>query len=611
MAGFNGLKALSSGQIAPFSLPVGLNIGEAACFWVVEEMEHAMLRNAKLYGKVIGHATSSDAYHPTAPDPRGTGVYHTLQKALEDSGIELKDIGYINTHGTGTEANDRAESKGIAKFIQEKPIPAVSLKSFFGHCMGAAGILETTCSLLSMNENFIPPTVNFSEPRPGCTLDYVPNKCREKEHNAFISANYAFGGNNAAVVVSKWDLKTPTVEEKDHKVVITGVGAVTSLGISMDETIEALKNEKRGIAPIKRFDPGNTDSRMAGLVPDFKSSQIDRRLDLSDMNLISTFAAAAAKLSLDSAGIRPGRANAYDIGIAMGVCNGPSEEAHMTSVITKKNYEADLGCFINITANSTAGWVSNALYLKGPNISLAPGPHAGMQAFAYAYDAVARGEANHILAGASDAITSMGFLKYHIINYLYNGEEERDYRIRFDRDKQKVMGEGAAMLVLENIETATERGADILGEVLGYGMSTDAGEFLKPNLDSDGLKHACTLAVERSGIDPSQIDLVIWAPQGNVQDKKVIDACSQILGNRYESIPMITTTFNTGYIESASSVFTLGCVLYALKKGDGTWPQITGLSGIDERSVSGKPRHLLVAASSDIGYNFATIIKPD
>ncbi|MFH1877620.1 MAG: beta-ketoacyl synthase N-terminal-like domain-containing protein, partial [Candidatus Omnitrophota bacterium] len=355
MAGFNGLKALSSGQIAPFSVPVGINIGEAAGFWVVEEMEHAMLRNARLYGKVIGHATSSDAYHPTAPDPRGTGVYHTLQKALEDSGIDLKSIGYINAHGTGTEANDRAESKGIAKFIGEEKIPAVSLKSFFGHCMGAAGILEATCSLFSMNEGFIPPTVNFSGPRPGCALDYVPNTYREQKHNAFISANYAFGGNNAAVVVSKWDFKTPPVEEKQRRVGITGVGAVTSLGISMDDIIKALKNGEKGIKPIERFDPGKTDSRMAGLVPDFDSSQIDRRLDLSDMNPISTFATAAAKRSLNSAGIRPGRANAHDIGIAMGVYNGPSEEAHMTSVVTKDNYEADLGCFINITANSTAG----------------------------------------------------------------------------------------------------------------------------------------------------------------------------------------------------------------------------------------------------------------
>ncbi|MCP4628589.1 MAG: radical SAM protein, partial [bacterium] len=159
MSGFDGLKATSSTLTAPFSTPVGLNIGEAACFWVVEEMEKAILRHAHCYAKIAGHATSSDAYHPTAPDPRGAGAFRTLRNALQDAEVEVSEIGCINAHGTGTEANDRAESKGITRLIDGTSVPVVSLKSFFGHCMGSTGILEMTCNILAMNAGFIPPTL--------------------------------------------------------------------------------------------------------------------------------------------------------------------------------------------------------------------------------------------------------------------------------------------------------------------------------------------------------------------------------------------------------------------------------------------------------------------
>lgn len=610
MSGFNGLKALSSGQTAPFSLPVGLNIGEAACFWVVEEMEHALLRNARCYGKIAGQATTSDAYHPTTPDPRGDGVYRTLERALRDSGVDFNDIGYINAHGTGTEANDKAETKGIISFVKGKEMPVVSLKSFFGHCMGTAGILEATCSLLCMNQGFIPPTANFSQTRPGCTLDYVPNQSREKDHKAFISSNYAFGGNNAAVVITKWDHKTSPLEKNFQRVVITGTGVVTSLGISMRDVLMALRSGTRGIAQIQRFHLTDVQSRMAGLVPELKTLQIDKRLDLSGMNLISKFATIAAKLALDNAQIRVGRSNAEDVGIAMGVCNGPSEDDHMTRVVTTENYEPDITNFSNITANSTAGWLSKALYLKGVNISLACGPHAGLQSLAYAYDALAEDQARHIIAGAADEIYSRSYWKYDLIDYLCKGEHENDYRLRFDNLKQKVLGEGAGMIVLEGLEAAQERQIPILGEVLGYGMSMDAGPFIKQNLDIEGLVHACSLALKRSEIKITDIDLVVWAPQGNIQDKKVLDVCKKLFEKRYEEIPLVATTFHTGYIESASVLVTLACVLSTLQEGSDLWPQVTGFPEIDNKKLTKDPRHMLVLASSDVGYNFAVVVKP-
>jgi 3-oxoacyl-(acyl-carrier-protein) synthase len=123
MAGFDALKATSTGRMAPFSQPCGINIGEAACFWVVENMEQALLRKARCLGRLAGHATTADAYHPTSPDPRGGGVFRTLRDALADYGLPLEQIGCINAHGSGTEANDRSQG---SKFIGEHRVPVVS-----------------------------------------------------------------------------------------------------------------------------------------------------------------------------------------------------------------------------------------------------------------------------------------------------------------------------------------------------------------------------------------------------------------------------------------------------------------------------------------------------
>lgn len=609
MAGFDGLKATSTSQIAPFSQPYGLNIGEAACFWVIEEMEKAILRHAKCYGKIIGHSTTSDAYHPTAPDPGGDGIFRTLHNAMIDSQIELSEIGCVNAHGTGTEANDRAETRGVAKLFGDNNVPVVSLKSFFGHCMGSSGILEATCNVLAMNSGFIPPTINFTEPRPGCTLDYVPNKPRQKEYNAFISANYAFGGNNAAVVITKRDYSTTPQRKKDKRVVVTGTGTVTSLGIGTEKNVFALKDRGRGLSLITELNLKNMKSELAGLVPDFKATEIDRRLDFSGLNKISRMAVSASHLALEDAGLRIGRKNAADFGIVMGVCNGPCESGHMDAVFSTDTFGSDINSFANITANTTAGWVSKVLSIKGVNMTLSPGHHAGLQSLGYAYDFLSDGRSKNILVSASDEVYAQTYFNYNLMDFLYQGEEESSYKLHFDSNRRKVLGEGAATLIAETMESAKERGARIFAEVLGYGMSMDAGPFTEQNLDPEGLEHACNLALTRSKIGPDAIDLVIWAPQGNIQDKKVIDSLQKILGARYSEVPFVTTTFNTGYIESASILVTLAAALESLQEGNELWPQMTGVAELDERKLQNPPGHVIALGSSDVGYNFAVVLK--
>jgi 3-oxoacyl-[acyl-carrier-protein] synthase II len=609
MSGFNGLKAVSTAQTAPFSNPPGLNIGEASVCWVVEEMEAALLRHARCYGKLAGHATTCDAYHPTSPDPRGEGVTRTLKNALQDSGLPISDIGCINAHATGTEANDRAETKGICKFLENNSIPVTATKSFFGHCMGTTGLLEATCNLLAMNAGFIPPTINFTDPRPGCTLDYVSNKARECEYDAFMSANYAFGGNNAAVVVTSWEHPIPARKQPSERVVITGAGVVSSLGLTTEKNIEALNDNVCGIKSAERLGHTGLRSKKAGLAPYFKASDIDRKLDFTGMNLISKMAVAAANDALNRAELKIRSKNSEDVGIAMGVCNGPPESDHMNKVFSTPDNAPDINNFSNITANSTAGWVAGALALKGVNMTLAPGHHAGLQALAYAYEMLLDNRAKAVLASASDEIYAQTFYNYDLIEYLYNGNDEDNYRLRFDTEKRKVLGEGAASLVLETASAAKERSAEILGEVCGYGMSMDLAAFDTQCMSSLGLENAIKLSLERANTNINDIDCIVWAPQGNKQDQKMLLALENSMGNKFKEIPFITTTFNTGYIESASVLASLGLVLESIRMGKALWSQRTGNTDLDNRTLDKAPEYLLVIGSSDLGYNYSVVVK--
>ena len=514
----------------------------------------------------------------------------------------------MNAHGTGTEANDAAESRGIGRFLGGLPVPVVSLKSFFGHCMGTTGLLEATASLLAMNEGFIPPTLNFTKPRPGCALDYVPNLPRPQKYRAFISANYAFGGNNAAVVIGAADRPASARARADERVVVTGAGAVSAFGIGMKPLLDALFAGQTGFSDISRLGVHGTRARLAGLVPDWAPSDVDRRLDLAGMNRISRFAAVAARLALDAAALRVSPRNAEDAGVVLGVSNGPPESGHMNSVFSTPDHQADVKSFSNIVANSTTGWVANALCLKGVNLTLAPGPHAGLQCMAFAWESLKDGRAGAILAGGADEIYPQMYRNYDQIGFLFQDEEEADYRIRFESARRKLIGEGAAFLALETLGGARSRQARPLAEILGYGMSMDADGFLNQCLAPDGLVRACGLALARANVDAGDIDAVVWAPQGNAQDRKVLSALESLLGARAGAIPFIATSMNTGTIETASALMALAAMLEAVRTNRGIWPQRTGLPDLDARPA-GPAERVLALGSTDLGYNFAVILN--
>jgi nodulation protein E len=185
----------------PFSADrKGLVLAEGAAVFVLESLENAERRGAEILGEIAGSGATSDAGHIT--DPSADGAARAIRLALRDARWNAGDVGYINAHGTGTRANDSAETKAIRAVFGDQAPPVSSTKSLHGHAMGASGAIEIACSLLALRDGFLPPTINLQTPDPECDLDYVPNVARAASVDVFLSNSFGFGGMNAVVAVS-------------------------------------------------------------------------------------------------------------------------------------------------------------------------------------------------------------------------------------------------------------------------------------------------------------------------------------------------------------------------------------------------------------------------
>lgn len=185
----------------------GFVIGEGAGIVVLEELEHALARGAKIYAEIVGYGATGDAYHITAPAPGGEGGARAMKMAINDAGLNIEEIDYINAHGTSTEYNDKFETLAVKEVfgVHAYNLAMSSTKSMTGHLLGAAGGVEAIFTVLAMKESILPPTINYETADPECDLDYVPNKARQKEIKAAMSNSLGFGGHNATIVFKKYE----------------------------------------------------------------------------------------------------------------------------------------------------------------------------------------------------------------------------------------------------------------------------------------------------------------------------------------------------------------------------------------------------------------------
>jgi 3-oxoacyl-[acyl-carrier-protein] synthase II len=213
VGGFHGIRACSTrnddpaGASRPFDATRdGIVLGEAGTVLVLEELDHALRRDATILAEVTGYGLSSDARHVTEPDPTGENPARAIRNALADAGRTVDDVEYVNAHGTSTPVGDAAETRVLKNVFGERAaqVPVSSTKSMTGHLLGATGATEAAICVLAINGGYLPPTINLNHPDPECDLDYVPNVAREQTIDVAISNGFGFGGHNACLVIERF-----------------------------------------------------------------------------------------------------------------------------------------------------------------------------------------------------------------------------------------------------------------------------------------------------------------------------------------------------------------------------------------------------------------------
>ncbi len=213
VGGFNAMKALSTRNEEPekASRPFdatrdGFIMGEGSGIVVLEDMESALKRGARIYAEVVGYGASGDAYHITSPAPNGEGAARCMAAAMKDAGVSPADMGYINAHGTSTKYGDELETMAIKTVFGDRAykVPVSSTKSMTGHLLGAAGGVEAVVTILALDRGVLPPTINLEHPDPECDLDYIPHTARKTQADVAMSNSFGFGGTNGCLVFRRW-----------------------------------------------------------------------------------------------------------------------------------------------------------------------------------------------------------------------------------------------------------------------------------------------------------------------------------------------------------------------------------------------------------------------
>lgn len=608
-AGFYALQAMKTTPTSPFSGTPGMSIGEGAGALLLEEYEHALARGATIYGEMVSYATSGDAYHDTAPDPRAEGAVQVMNDALANGQLAPEDIDYINAHGTGTEANDRCETLAMKKvFPQIASLPVSSTKSYIGHNIGAAGIIEMIACFLTLPDELILPTLNFGIPRINCDLNYVPNDFQQGHVGLFMKNNYAFGGNNCCVIATPHVGSAPETAYRPRRVAITGRGMVTSQGHDVrsvldriwqetspqnlteltldDETqqlFEAMIANLRGQSEVEAFlferygDGDAWRKKLKGKTWQHQVTEMEprkylRRFDARKADDVSTFALLALTQSMKEAG-RKIRRDGHRLGLILGMSRGPQRrvERYLNSLYPDPN-NVRTSEFPGSLMNAISTFCSISEGIKGYNTTLATGINAGLGALTYGYELVRQGlQPETIVGGADELMNPFSVYLQSLHRNLLITDTPQAYQIYSDRFNGFLTGEGSGMLFLEDLERATERGAPVLAEIIGYGKANDTGYFSVENTagNAEAMATAIRQALEEAQLSIDDVSLICGSSIGTTSsDRAEVDAVRQVFADRAATIPFVNYNAWFGAVESCMGILNLIVVTEIMQRGE-------------------------------------------
>ncbi len=473
LGGFNALRAVSASPCAPFSTPSGITLGEGAGVVIVERESAARARGARPLAWVRGYGLSGDAWHETAADAEGRGIEAAMRAALADAGLPASRIDYVSAHGTGTDANDIAESAATQRVVAQGT-PVSSPKSFLGHTLGASGIVELVVTCLYLERGLVPPTANFNTTREGCApLDYVPGEPRDHAVTNFLCNNYGFGGNNASLVISREPGPcAPT--RGDDAVAVVGMGAIGAFGGDAQALLRRLWDAD---CPL----PTAGD----GPLPFLSAKPVLAGQSLPGNPRASTL----IRCALAAVGEALERAGGFDLvgsaplrcGLVGGITHGALRhiEKLLSSVLDEGIQFASATHFPLTTLNAAAGQVSIAYGIRGCNTTFC-GAGAALH---YATRLVQDGRQDRAVAFGADELSPTALSLIERAGLAGPGEP--------------APGEAAGAVVLERLGAARARGATVMGLVAGVACAQGDA--------------AARLALAQAGLAPQEVAAIVLA----------------------------------------------------------------------------------------------------
>lgn len=501
-AGFTRLGAIASLHCQPFDRDrEGILTGEGGAVLVLESLESALARGARILAEVLGYGMNCDASHPVAPDR--DSVAECVRLALADAGVAPEEVGFVSAHGTATRANDAAEAGAVRDVFGEGTAPrTVGLKSMLGHSMGAASALAAVACVLSIVEGFIPPTINHVHTDPECAIDCVPNVALQERPVVVQNNALAFGGNNTVVLFGAYGLPAPRTDGRTARSagsarpnpVITAWTALSPLGLGAEDFAAGVRTGRRAVTAL---DDGPADGpdisfagrpqavpcTRAGLVPGFDVRQELGRKGVRSLDRRTAFAATAVKRLLEAPGGGSIAGVGPQTGVVFGTSTAPAQslfEFGRDTWVNDKPYHVDAGQFTTMVMNAAASQCAIRHTLKGPNATVAAGRAAGLAALQYAVRLHRSGRAESLVCGSAVEFTAARA-------WLSRAEQERT-------GHRRDLGEGAALWLLESADGARAAGRPVLAEVAGVEFGVAASPDEAASVLEDRIRRVLTQA---------------------------------------------------------------------------------------------------------------------
>ena len=589
-AGFRALGAAADGPCVPFSERVGMTLGEGAGILVLERKQDGQRRRARLRTELLGYGCSWDAHHLTAPEPNGNGMQRSMAMAVAAApSLQPVDIDYINAHATGTKANDIAETLAIKNLFGERPPPVSATKSITGHTLGASPVLGLVATIAASEQGRLPPTANFSHPRSGCDLDYVPAKSRQQAIKYFLANSTAFGGVNCSLVGKRPDWEEPSKPIPEVRptippaIGISGIGVISPLGLSVAESRE---NLLAGISAVTTVN-GEPDYRSA-VVSGFNCRKFVPGINPRRVDRSTQFAAAATKQALDDAGL--GLKHGARIGLVVATCRGAihSYERYLESVKGECWERASAMYFPNLVMSSVGGNITAALGIKGVASTVVGSTGVGLQALINGiYLLQSNSDMDAVVVVAADELTP----------FLVRMRQAQN-----PAAADTIFSEGAVALVLERRPDLATRGGGSYASLAGYGMGHDASALANHGKNNGQTRSRIVgKALARAAVEGASVDLrySLGAPDVfRSEDGKQGSA---------ESLSLFDSM---GMPEAAADLFAVAAASLSLRYQE-TYPvagqQVADTDGEAGRSI----REVLVDGASELGTHAAAVLRAE